>query len=157
MDILNWWKEREQLGQYKVLAAMARDVLTVQASSVASECCFSLSGRILSARRCMLTCESVQMSVMLKDYYDSMERVQNLADLEDGLTHMEDEIAKDEQERRAAEVSSYTNTDVEEDLNTDTQEQHANITPSIYRLTSPQAQNAHITKTTTISGISHRI
>ncbi|KAL4589939.1 hypothetical protein LXL04_002851 [Taraxacum kok-saghyz] len=125
LDILKWWKEREHLGQYKVLASMARDVLTVQASSVASECCFSLSGRILSARRCMLTAESVQMSVMLKDYYDSMERVQNNADLEEGLSHMEADILEDEFEKRAEEVSSYTNTDVdvEEEFIVETQDQ----------------------------------
>nr|KAJ0193124.1 hypothetical protein LSAT_V11C800398450 [Lactuca sativa] len=28
LDVLKWWEDREQLGQYKVLASMARDVLT---------------------------------------------------------------------------------------------------------------------------------
>ncbi|KAL4588215.1 hypothetical protein LXL04_001097 [Taraxacum kok-saghyz] len=143
LDILKWWKEREHLGQYKVLASMARDVLTVQASSVDSECCFSLSGRILSARRCMLTAESVQMSVMVKDYYDSMERVQNIADLEERLSHMEAEILEDEFEKRAEEVSSYTNTDVdvEEEFIVETQDQdtrQSNFTSTSSNFTNDQ-------------------
>lgn len=40
LDVLKWWEDREQLGQYKVLASMARDVLTVQAISITSKCCF---------------------------------------------------------------------------------------------------------------------
>ncbi|CAI9268238.1 unnamed protein product [Lactuca saligna] len=117
---------------------MAMDVLTVQASNLASECCFSHSGRILSARRCMLSDESVQMSVMLKDYYDSMERVQNSVDLEEGLTHMETEILVDEMEKRGAEVSSYTNTDVDEDI-VDTQEaRNADLTSTSSNITPDQ-------------------
>ncbi|GKD07087.1 ribonuclease H-like domain-containing protein [Tanacetum coccineum] len=48
-DILAWWKEREI--QFPILSAMARDLLTVQASTVASESAFSISGRIISERR----------------------------------------------------------------------------------------------------------
>ena len=33
-DILAWWREKEQ--QFSILAAMARDLLTVEASTVAS-------------------------------------------------------------------------------------------------------------------------
>ncbi|GJT26772.1 laccase 7 [Tanacetum coccineum] len=40
-DILAWWKEREI--QFPILSAMARDLLTVQASTVASESTFSIS------------------------------------------------------------------------------------------------------------------
>ena len=39
-DILAWWKEHAK--QFLVLAAMARDLLTVQASTVASESAFLL-------------------------------------------------------------------------------------------------------------------
>ncbi|GJT85454.1 putative transcription elongation factor SPT5-like protein 1 [Tanacetum coccineum] len=38
-----------------ILSAMARDLLTVQASTVASESAFSISGRIISERRSRLT------------------------------------------------------------------------------------------------------
>ncbi|KAE8682335.1 Chloroplast thylakoid membrane, putative isoform 2 [Hibiscus syriacus] len=40
LDILAWWKEKE--AQFPILAAMARDLLTVQASTVASESAFLL-------------------------------------------------------------------------------------------------------------------
>ncbi|GJY19787.1 zinc finger BED domain-containing protein RICESLEEPER 2-like protein [Tanacetum coccineum] len=40
LDILGWWKTRES--QFPILAAMARDLLSVQASTVASESAFSI-------------------------------------------------------------------------------------------------------------------
>ena len=48
-DVLNWWKLRES--QFPVLAHMARDLLSVQASMVASEFALSTSGRVLSIQR----------------------------------------------------------------------------------------------------------
>nr|GEV19776.1 zinc finger BED domain-containing protein RICESLEEPER 2-like [Tanacetum cinerariifolium] len=42
-DILSWWKGRQS--QFPVLSIMARDLLSVQASTVASESAFSLSGK----------------------------------------------------------------------------------------------------------------
>ncbi|KAL4569016.1 hypothetical protein LXL04_024643 [Taraxacum kok-saghyz] len=82
------------------------------------------------------------MSVMLKDYYDSMERVQNSADLEEGLTHMENEILVDEMERRTAEVSSYSNTDVDEEYISDTQEaRNENFTSTSSNITPLQDSN----------------
>ncbi|GJT00023.1 zinc finger BED domain-containing protein RICESLEEPER 2 [Tanacetum coccineum] len=44
-DILAWWKGRKT--QFPVLATMARDLLSVQASAVASESAFSTSGRTI--------------------------------------------------------------------------------------------------------------
>ncbi|GJX70099.1 zinc finger BED domain-containing protein RICESLEEPER 2 [Tanacetum coccineum] len=43
-DILTWWKGRES--RFPVLAAMARDLLSVQASTIASESAFSISGKV---------------------------------------------------------------------------------------------------------------
>jgi len=83
-DILAWWKDRES--QFPVLAAMARDLLSVQASTVASESAFSLSGRILSVRRTRLTPTSLEMCVCLKDHLDAAERIQHLTSLEDQLS-----------------------------------------------------------------------
>ncbi|KAD6119315.1 hypothetical protein E3N88_10586 [Mikania micrantha] len=62
---------------------MARDLLTVQASTVASESAFSLSGRVLSLRRTKLTPESVEMCICLKDHLDSIDRIQDQTTLED--------------------------------------------------------------------------
>lgn len=51
-DILGWWKVHKI--KFPVLAEMARDLLAMQVSSVASESAFSTSGRILEPyRRCL--------------------------------------------------------------------------------------------------------
>ncbi|GJW91002.1 zinc finger BED domain-containing protein RICESLEEPER 2 [Tanacetum coccineum] len=84
-DILAWWKGRES--QFPVLAAMARDLLSVQASTVSSESAFSTSGRILSIRRTRLTPASLEMCICLKDHLDAVERIQHIASLEVGLEY----------------------------------------------------------------------
>ncbi|KAJ9542175.1 hypothetical protein OSB04_028681 [Centaurea solstitialis] len=60
--LLAWWKAKE--GQYLILAAMARDLLTIQAFTVASESAFPASGR---------------------DYLDGVARRQNETTLEDAI------------------------------------------------------------------------
>jgi hypothetical protein len=45
LDLLVWWKASEQ--RSPILAKMARDVLAIPISTVASESAFSTSGRIL--------------------------------------------------------------------------------------------------------------
>lgn len=52
-DILSWWKVHKM--KFHVLAEMARDLLAMQVSSVASESAFSTSGRILEPYRSCLT------------------------------------------------------------------------------------------------------
>ncbi|KAL9677770.1 hypothetical protein QQ045_015606 [Rhodiola kirilowii] len=44
-DNLNWWNTN--LLSYKILSVMVRDVLAIPVSTVASESCFSTSGRVL--------------------------------------------------------------------------------------------------------------
>ncbi|KAI3811225.1 hypothetical protein L1987_20944 [Smallanthus sonchifolius] len=61
---------------------MARDLLTVQASTVASESAFSFSGRVLSIRRTRLTHVAMEMYICLKDHLDAMERIQDQTSLE---------------------------------------------------------------------------
>ena len=58
-NILQYWKN----SRFTRLALMARDVLAVQASNVAAESTFSVSGRILDDYRSRLTPEHVQMLV----------------------------------------------------------------------------------------------
>ncbi|GKC33522.1 zinc finger BED domain-containing protein RICESLEEPER 2-like protein, partial [Tanacetum coccineum] len=69
LDILGWWKERES--QFPVLAAMARDLLSVQASTVASKSAFF-------------------------DHLDSMERIQHLLPLEGESEQVEEQIHAEE-------------------------------------------------------------
>ena len=51
-DVLSWWKLNSP--KYPTLACMARDLLAVPASTVASESAFSYSGRLVSPHRSRL-------------------------------------------------------------------------------------------------------
>ncbi|PWA94251.1 hypothetical protein CTI12_AA017490 [Artemisia annua] len=84
-DVLNWWKQKEP--QFPVLAAMARDLLSVQASTVASESAFSTSGRILSVRRTRLIPLSLEICICLKDYLDGNESIQDVSILEEPMKY----------------------------------------------------------------------
>ncbi|GJW13027.1 zinc finger BED domain-containing protein RICESLEEPER 2 [Tanacetum coccineum] len=79
-DVLGFWKAKEN--QFPVLSRMAMDILSVQASSVASESAFSTSGRLLTIRRTRLTPESLEMCMCLKDHLDAQERKQDTSPLE---------------------------------------------------------------------------
>ena len=48
-DILAWWKVQQI--KYPVLFIIARDVLTVPVSTVASEAAFSTGGRVIGEKR----------------------------------------------------------------------------------------------------------
>jgi len=89
LDMLAWWKEKEP--QFPILAAMARDLLTVQASTIASESAFSFSGRVISERRSKLTAQPVQVCVCLKNYLDDVERIQHCVSLEGPLLPLVEE------------------------------------------------------------------
>ncbi|GJU73899.1 zinc finger BED domain-containing protein RICESLEEPER 2 [Tanacetum coccineum] len=75
---------------YPVLSRMAMDIISVQASSVASESAFSTSGRVLSIRRTRLTPASLEMCMCLKDHLDAKERKQDKSPLEIPLDFEED-------------------------------------------------------------------
>jgi hypothetical protein len=47
---------------------MVRDIMSVPVSTVSSESCFSLSGRILEERRRRLLPENVEMLTCIKDW-----------------------------------------------------------------------------------------
>ena len=51
--ILEWWKKQQI--KYPVLSIIARDVLTVPMSIVASEAAFNVGGRVVSKKRCNLS------------------------------------------------------------------------------------------------------
>nr|GEZ60427.1 zinc finger BED domain-containing protein RICESLEEPER 2-like [Tanacetum cinerariifolium] len=58
-DVLGFWKSKAS--QFPVLSGMARDILSVQATLVASEFAVSTSGRVLSIQRTRLTPASLEM------------------------------------------------------------------------------------------------
>jgi hypothetical protein len=57
-DVLNWWRSHEP--KYPVLSAMARDMLAIPVSTVASESAFSASGRLVSPNRNRLNPDTVE-------------------------------------------------------------------------------------------------
>jgi hypothetical protein len=64
-DILVWWCDHKLT--YPVLSIMARDIMSVPVSTVSSESCFSLTGRIIEERRRRLLPKNVEMLTCLKD------------------------------------------------------------------------------------------
>ena len=69
VDALKWW--RKNGARFPKLAKIARDFLSVPASTVASEAAFSLSGRVITDYRSSLAPESVSILMRLKSWMDS--------------------------------------------------------------------------------------
>ncbi|GJU11629.1 F-box associated domain containing protein [Tanacetum coccineum] len=86
---------------FPVLSRMAMDIISVQASSVASESAFSTSGRVLSIRRTRLTPASLEMCMCLKDHLDAKERKQDKCPLETPLD-FEESVFDDEVQQNEA-------------------------------------------------------
>ncbi|CAI0627287.1 unnamed protein product [Linum tenue] len=57
-DILLWWKANSS--KYPILALIARDVLAIPVSTVASESAFSAGGRLISTQRSRLHTKTVE-------------------------------------------------------------------------------------------------
>nr|GEU85126.1 reverse transcriptase domain-containing protein [Tanacetum cinerariifolium] len=98
-DVLGFWKEKKTM--FPVLSRMAMDLISVQASSVASEFAFSTSGRVLSIRKTRLTPASLEMCMCLKDHLDAKEHKQDKCPLEIPLDFEED-VFDDEVQRNKA-------------------------------------------------------
>ncbi|XP_050211744.2 zinc finger BED domain-containing protein RICESLEEPER 2-like [Mercurialis annua] len=65
-NILKWWKLNS--GRFPILSRMARDILAVPISTVASESAFSTSGRILDCFRSSFTPRLVEALVCTQDW-----------------------------------------------------------------------------------------
>lgn len=65
-DILSWWKNKKE--EYPILSQMARDVMAIQVSTVASESAFSAGGRVIDPYRSRLDPEMVEALICTKDW-----------------------------------------------------------------------------------------
>ncbi|KAM3374597.1 hypothetical protein P3S68_013311 [Capsicum galapagoense] len=90
-DILGWWKVNEP--RFPILAEMARDVLAIPISSVASECAFSTGGRVIDPFRSSLTPKLVQSLICLQDWLRSESNPVNIEEDLEYLEKLEIEMA----------------------------------------------------------------
>ncbi|KAK1369038.1 hypothetical protein POM88_035130 [Heracleum sosnowskyi] len=65
-DVLSWWKGNS--AKYPILSLMARDILAVPISTVASEASFSAGGRVIEPHRSCLKTEIVEMLLCGADW-----------------------------------------------------------------------------------------
>jgi len=65
-DLLNWWKVNEYI--YPTLSKIAKDFLSIQASSVSSEQLFSQSGLVITDRRNKLNEDTIQYLMCLRSW-----------------------------------------------------------------------------------------
>ncbi|PKI49225.1 hypothetical protein CRG98_030374 [Punica granatum] len=68
-DVLRWWNDKKST--YKVLSSMAKDILAIPVSTVASESAFSTSGRVLDQFRSSLTPKFVEALICAQDWLRS--------------------------------------------------------------------------------------
>ena len=68
-DVLKWWEANEQ--RYPDLACMARDILSIPITTVASESAFSLGGRVLTKLRHNLLPENAEALITTKSWLSS--------------------------------------------------------------------------------------
>ncbi|XP_075078008.1 uncharacterized protein LOC107764896 isoform X1 [Nicotiana tabacum] len=76
-NLLEWWKDKEKY--FSVLSRVARDILTIQASTVASESAFSQARLQLGDYRASMR-ESLKKSVLFRDWIRSERRNFGLAE-----------------------------------------------------------------------------
>jgi hypothetical protein len=65
-DILDWWMKHTT--QYPTLAAIARDVLAMPASTVQSEAAFSSSGPVIPKHHITLSIKTIEALVCTRDW-----------------------------------------------------------------------------------------
>ncbi|KAK3231390.1 hypothetical protein Dsin_003271 [Dipteronia sinensis] len=91
-DILCWWKIKSP--KYKILSYVARDILAIPVSTVASESAFSTGGRILDSFRSSLSPRTVETLICTQNWLDSSsqislgEMVNNMEELETGNVNL---------------------------------------------------------------------
>ena len=65
-NVLQWWKHSSS--KFPILSRMARDILAIPVSSVASESAFSTGGRVLSPFRSSLLPSTIEALICTQDW-----------------------------------------------------------------------------------------
>lgn len=102
-DILAWWKVNES--RFPILARIARDVLAIPISTVASESVFSTGGRILDDFRSSLTPFMVQALICTQDWLRRSTLINIEEDVEE-LTKLEEELIAEHNDAKAMEKAA---------------------------------------------------
>ena len=91
-DILRWWKLNSE--RFPILSRMARDILAVPVSTVASESTFSTGGHVLDVFRSSLTPKIVEALICTQDWLrihkqpvSIKENIEELEAIEKGYTY----------------------------------------------------------------------
>lgn len=66
LNVLEYWKALQ--GRYPIVSQMARDILAIPISTVASESVFSIGGRVLDVYRSSLKADTAELIVCLRDW-----------------------------------------------------------------------------------------
>ncbi|GJY48492.1 zinc finger BED domain-containing protein RICESLEEPER 2-like protein [Tanacetum coccineum] len=90
---------------FPILSRMAMDILSVQATSVASESTFLTSRRVLSIRKTRLAPSSLEMCMCLKDHLDAQERKQDKSTFETPVDFEEEVLDAEVQANEAIPLS----------------------------------------------------
>ena len=86
-DILRWWKLNSK--RFPILSCMARDVLAVPVSTVASENAFSTSGRVLDVFRSSLTPKIIEALICAQDWLRRQNQTVSVEETLDDLESFE--------------------------------------------------------------------
>ncbi|KAL0315404.1 UNVERIFIED_CONTAM: Zinc finger BED domain-containing protein RICESLEEPER 2 [Sesamum radiatum] len=80
-DVLKWWKSSSS--KYPILSKIAKDVLDIPVSTIASESAFSTSGRVIDAFRSSLSTKMVEALICTQDWLRDTPQIDLCAILED--------------------------------------------------------------------------
>ncbi|XP_057528076.1 zinc finger BED domain-containing protein DAYSLEEPER-like [Amaranthus tricolor] len=83
LDVLGWWKDNAK--RFPQVASMARDLLSIPITTVASESSFSLGSRILTKWRASLLPESAETLVTTRSWLYGYDVENDNNSLEDGV------------------------------------------------------------------------
>lgn len=100
-DILTWWKG--QSTRFPILSSLARDVLSIPISTVASESAFSTGGLILDDFRSSLTLFMVEALICTQDWLRRGTPI-NVVENTEELTKLEEDIIQEFKDKAIADA-----------------------------------------------------